>query len=359
MTNDYEQSEADNNQLYDDYSGLLNSKNELQAQLDSLVSEINSVSCPPIEYSNSDMKSEQLFCTNGFITPIEYAFDESVYSFSFIQDSIPNGITIIKSDGLVKVVGGPISRIVDLYSFDLTFTSDQCEVIKRVVLARSPESPTIELISGTLTQSLNSGTQIEAVKFSFGGASEGLSFSDLPEGLTYSLDANIYTIAGSLSTAGSYSFQVSTINQGGCGVITDTISFEVEGSAQTTSTGGGGSTGSGGSTGGGGSTTTTTQYQLTVNSGSNGSVSSTGGTYNDGTSVSVTASPDTGYGFVNWTDSSGNEISTNATYSFNLSSNTTITANYEELMFYLHENGVTILCPNSIVGATGTVNGVQ
>tara|TARA_B100001057_G_scaffold434679_1_gene464488 strand:- start:84 stop:1715 length:1632 start_codon:yes stop_codon:yes gene_type:complete len=361
MTDDYELSEADNNQLFEEYSSLINSKNELQAQLDSLVSEINSISCPPIEYSNSDMKSEQLFCTNGFITPIEYAFDESVYSFSFIQDSIPNGITIIKSDGLVKVVGGPISRIVDLYSFDLTFTSDRCEVIKRVVLARSPESPTIELISGPLTQSLNSGTQIEAVKFSFGGASEGLSFSDLPEGLTYSLDANIYTIAGSLSTAGSYSFQVSTINQGGCGVITDTISIEVEGSAQTTNdttnTSGGGGGGGGG--GGSGDQAPVTQYQLTVNSGSNGSVSTSGGTYNDGTSVSVTASPDTGYGFVNWTDSSGNELSTNATYSFNLSSNTTITANYEELMFYLHPNGVTILCPNAIVGATGTINGVQ
>jgi hypothetical protein len=53
MTNDYEQSEAENNQLYDDYSGLLNSKNELQAQLDNLISEINTISCPPIELLDS------------------------------------------------------------------------------------------------------------------------------------------------------------------------------------------------------------------------------------------------------------------------------------------------------------------
>jgi len=209
---------------------------------------------------------------------------------------------------------------------------------------------------------LSRGTQIEPIKFSFGGSSDGLSFSDLPEGLTYSIDANIYTLSGSISQVGSYSFDVSTINQGGCGIISDTISLEVEGAAIPTSTGGGsGGSGSGGSGGGGsgGGGSGVTQYQLTVNTGANGSVSTTGGTYSDGTSISVTANPSTGYAFVNWTDSSGNELSTNATYNFNISSNTTITANYEELMFYLHSNGVTILCPNAIVGATGTINSVQ
>ena len=365
MTDDYDEAITDNDELYDEYLSLQSSKTELQVQLDNLVSEINIVSCPPIEYSNSDMASEQLFCTNGYITPIEYVFDESIYSFSFIQDSIPDGINIIKSDGLVKVVGGPESRIVDLYSFDLKFTSDQCEIIKRVVIARSPESPTIELISGPLTQSLGYGAQIQSIKFSFGGSSEGLSFSDLPEGLTYSIDANVYTISGSISVAGSHSFEVSTINQGGCDIITDTISFEVEEAANQINTGGGGGTSGGGTSGGGtsggggGGTTTTTQYQLTVNAGANGSVSSTGGSYDDGTSVSIIASPNTGYSFVNWTDSSGNEIETNATYTFNISSDTTITANYQQVLFYLHPNGVTIRCPLAVVGATGTVNGVQ
>ena len=75
--------------------------------------------------------------------------------------------------------------------------------------------------------------------------------------------------------------------------------------------------------------------------------------------MSITASPNNGYAFVNWTDSSGNELSTNSTYTFNITSNTIITANYQELLFYLHPNGVTILCPNAVVGAIGNVNGVQ
>ena len=360
MTNDYEQAELENSNLYDEYLSIVNSRNELQAQLDNLVNEI--IICPNIEYSDIDMTSEQLFCTNGFIKPIEFVYDESVYSFSFTQDSIPNGINIIKSDGLIKIVGSPISRIEDLYSFDLKFTSDQCDIIKRIVLARSPESPIIELISGQLTQSIFSGNQIEPIKFSFGGSSEGLSISNLPQGLSYSIDANIYTIEGSLSGSGSFSFEVSTINQGGCGIITDTVSFDVKAVSIPVNTGGGttgGGTTDGGTTGGGTTDggTTTTQYQLTVNTSDNGSVSPSSGTYNYGESVSITASPDTGYGFINWTDSSGNELSTNPTYTFNITSDTTITANYEELLFYLHPNGVTILCPNASVGAVGTVDG--
>ena len=119
MTNDYEQSEIENNQLYDDYSDLLNSKNELQAQLDNLISEINTISCPPIEYSNSDMKSEQLFCSLEIIDPIKFDFDDEIYTLSYIQDSIPQGVSIIKNPGNVFIYGTPYSDEKDLFSFDL------------------------------------------------------------------------------------------------------------------------------------------------------------------------------------------------------------------------------------------------
>ena len=53
MTNDYELSEQYNNELYEDYLALVNSKNELQARLDNLISDI-SFSCPPIEFTDLD-----------------------------------------------------------------------------------------------------------------------------------------------------------------------------------------------------------------------------------------------------------------------------------------------------------------
>ncbi|MEO6784591.1 MAG: FG-GAP-like repeat-containing protein, partial [Chthoniobacteraceae bacterium] len=52
-----------------------------------------------------------------------------------------------------------------------------------------------------------------------------------------------------------------------------------------------------------------------------------GGIYNSGTSVTVTASPSPGYGFVNWTES-GTPVSKNASYNFSIGSNRTLVANF-------------------------------
>ncbi len=351
MTNDYEQAEQENSDLYDEYLSIVNSRNELQAQLDNLVNEINSVSCPAIELSSIDMANEQMFCTGQRISPVKLIYDEAIYSVSFIQDSIPSGISVVNVNGTISVDGFVFSGVKNLFAFDLKFESDQCEKIERIVLARSPNSPTIEVL-GDLYRSAVTGDEIQPIEISYGGSAEGLTFSGLPEGLTYSITGTTYKIEGKINESGPQSFTVSTVNQSSCGELSETINFDVEQGTQTSTpiqppSGGGGG-------GGGGSTP---QFQLTVNTGDNGSVSPSGGTYNDGESVSITASPDTGYGFINWTDSSGNELSTNPTYTFNITSDTTITANYEELLFYLHPNGVTILCPNASVGAVGTVDG--
>ena len=49
---------------------------------------------------------------------------------------------------------------------------------------------------------------------------------------------------------------------------------------------------------------TTPSYTLTVNAGAGGSVSSTGGTYDDGTQVTITVTPNSGYSFSSWSDGS-------------------------------------------------------
>ena len=69
-------------------------------------------------------------------------------------------------------------------------------------------------------------------------------------------------------------------------------------------------------------TTSVTQYTLTVSAGDGGSVSTTGGTYNDGTSISISATPNEGYGFIGWNGSD----SSSSTISVTLTANTTIEA---------------------------------
>jgi hypothetical protein len=71
--------------------------------------------------------------------------------------------------------------------------------------------------------------------------------------------------------------------------------------------------------------------QYTVNVSANptigGSVAG-GGTYNQGQSCTVTATPNAGYSFTNWTEN-GNVVSTNRNYTFTVTGNRTLVANFQ------------------------------
>lgn len=72
-----------------------------------------------------------------------------------------------------------------------------------------------------------------------------------------------------------------------------------------------------------------TQYTLTVSAGEGGSVSSEGGTYDEGTEVTVKATPAEGYKFIGW---EGND-STEAELMITLNSNTTFEATFQRVQF--------------------------
>jgi len=72
----------------------------------------------------------------------------------------------------------------------------------------------------------------------------------------------------------------------------------------------------------------TQQYTVTLTSNpTNGGTTTGGGTYNDGASVTVTATANNGYTFNNWTES-GTEVSSKASYSFSIHGNRTFQANF-------------------------------
>ena len=54
--------------------------------------------------------------------------------------------------------------------------------------------------------------------------------------------------------------------------------------------------------------TTVTQYTITVSAGEGGNVSTAGGTYNEGSSISITATPNEGYGFIGWNGSKFSKV---------------------------------------------------
>ena len=95
----------------------------------------------------------------------------------------------------------------------------------------------------------------------------------------------------------------------------------------------------------------TPQFDLVVNASEGGSVSSTGGTYDEGTSVTITASPIEGYEFTGWT---GSNVTSNV-ISINLNANITLTANFG--LIEVTENQFTATITAGIGGEVSTPGG--
>ena len=88
-----------------------------------------------------------------------------------------------------------------------------------------------------------------------------------------------------------------------------------------------------------------TQYTLEVTAGEGGTVSSEGGTYDEGTEVTITATPEEGYEFVGWEGSD----STEASLTLNIEANISIEANFEKSIVIIQLDQLKISQP-SIIG---------
>ena len=80
------------------------------------------------------------------------------------------------------------------------------------------------------------------------------------------------------------------------------------------------------------------QYELTAApsdaAAGNVSIYPAGGTYDEGTTVKLTATPNFGYHFVNWTDGENNVLSTDAVYNHEMTADIAITANFQAVETY-------------------------
>ena len=200
---------------------------------------IPNVECASVELVDTNMNLEQEFCTYEQISNIKLAYTGTNILVDYNENLIPSGINIFNENGIVEISGTPYFLGSDTFTFDLKFSGlGDCEdITKTVTLNRSPNSPKINYISGDLNQTITAGGQIEPIEFQYAGSAEGFSFSDLPDGLSYSITGTTYKIEGFLNTAGSYTSNITTVSQSGCSELSESFSFEVN---QPLSLGGGG-----------------------------------------------------------------------------------------------------------------------
>ena len=79
------------------------------------------------------------------------------------------------------------------------------------------------------------------------------------------------------------------------------------------------------------------QYTLTVTAGEGGTVSTEGGTYDEGTEITITATPAEGYAFLRWSDGQ-----TDQSINYILNSNTSLTAVFEKKIFEVQRTSIKI-----------------
>lgn len=200
---------------------------------------IPNVECASVELIDTNMSLEQEFCTYEQISNIKLAYTGTNILVEYDEDLIPSGINISNENSIVEISGTPFPTDSDSFTFDLKFSGlGDCEdITKTVTLNRSPNSPKINYISGSLNQTITAGGQIEPIEFEYAGSAQGFSFSNLPDGLSYSVYGITYKIEGSLNTAGSYTSTITTVSSSGCSDLSESFSFEVN---QPVSSGGGG-----------------------------------------------------------------------------------------------------------------------
>ena len=115
----------------------------------------------------------------------------------------------------------------------------------------------------------------------------------------------------------------------------------------------------------GGSTQTPTTYTIYATAGEGGSVTindeavSTK-SVNENSTVTLVATPQAGYTFVNWTSGASSVVSTDATYSFTATGNTNLVANFEKTGYTVSvaagEGGVAYIGTKGTTQATATYN---
>ena len=224
--------------------------------------------CPTLSLTSGSIN--QTICSGDAIQPITFDYGGSGVSVT-VEQTIPSGLTTSISNNVLTISGTPdLSNTSYSFSVKTSGGNQNCsQVSETITITRNQDSPIINLISGSLVQSITAGSAIGNIELTYGGAATGLSVTGLPNTIQVAQSTGAYTIQnqardgytvqGSIGNAGTYTGSITTISSGGCSEETRTIEITV---TQPTTTGGG-------TTGAGTTANTTTNNNTTVTANAN------------------------------------------------------------------------------------------
>ena len=179
----------------------------------------------------------QTVCINTPITNITYSVGGGGTGAGVI--GLPPGVTGVFNAGVFTISGIPTT--VGTYPYILTTTGTCVQATSSGTITVTPNATsTLTSAAGTTSQSVCINTPITNITYSVGGGGTGAGATGLPAGVTGVYNAGIFTISGTPTVTGTFSYTVTTT--GTCVQATSTGTIIVNPNASITLTSAAGTT---------------------------------------------------------------------------------------------------------------------
>ena len=151
--------------------------------------------------------TSQTICINTALTNITYAIGGGGTGATITAGALPAGVSGSYSAGVFTISGIPTAS--GTFSYTVT-TAGPCVNLFLSGTITVNANSTITLSSGTNAQTICINTPLANITYSIGGGGTGATVTGLPTGITGTYSAGVYTISGTPTVPGVFSYTVTT-----------------------------------------------------------------------------------------------------------------------------------------------------